>query len=300
MLSRIDRRFIEAASAVHDAPKSGDVAFMARELVQCTLPHRDPGDVPHWTRRNGDFVLTLTRTQLNESTNQLVGFPYGSLPRLLLFWLTTEAVRTGSRKLSLGSSYADFLSSLGLANNGGQRGDRTRMREQMNRLFGSNLSFVQIGQREQLSGERRGNMPVAHSSELWWTTKRPDQLALFDSWVELGEAFFNGITSAPVPLDVRALRALKRSPLALDLYAWATHRAFGASQQGKPQRILWHQLSNQFGAEYSTIADFKKAAMGALVRVQSVYPALRLEQVTGGLLIRPNSRTAVPSTTRRR
>lgn len=32
-----------------------ELAFLARQLVQITLPHSDPGDVPVWTRRNGDF-----------------------------------------------------------------------------------------------------------------------------------------------------------------------------------------------------------------------------------------------------
>jgi hypothetical protein len=36
----------------------------------------------------------------------------------------------------------------------------------------------------------------------------------------LGENFFEAITAAPVPLDMRVLKTLKRSPLALDLYAW--------------------------------------------------------------------------------
>lgn len=40
---------------------------------------------------------------------------------------------------------------------------------------------------------------------------------------ELGEDFFKMVTASPVPVDMRALRALKRSPLALDLYAWLTY-----------------------------------------------------------------------------
>ena len=27
-------------------------------------------------------------------------YPYGTIPRLLLFWMTTEALRTGSRQLN--------------------------------------------------------------------------------------------------------------------------------------------------------------------------------------------------------
>jgi hypothetical protein len=34
-------------------------------------------------------------------TRESIGYPYGTLPRLLLFWMTTEAVRT-NRALELG------------------------------------------------------------------------------------------------------------------------------------------------------------------------------------------------------
>jgi hypothetical protein len=63
-------------------------------------------------------------------------------------------------------------------------------------------------------------MQIATRGEFWWSPRDPTQGALWGSWIELGERFFEAITAAPVPLDMRALKALKRSPLALDLYAW--------------------------------------------------------------------------------
>ena len=39
----------------------------------------------------------------------------------------------------------------------------------------------------------------------------------------LAEEFYRALINNPVPVDMRALRALKQSPLALDLYALATH-----------------------------------------------------------------------------
>ena len=40
--------------------------------------------------------------------------PYGNLPRLLLAWVSTEAVRTQSRELVLGRSLSEFMRALGL------------------------------------------------------------------------------------------------------------------------------------------------------------------------------------------
>jgi Plasmid encoded RepA protein len=59
------------------------------------------------------------------------------------------------------------------------------------------------------------DMQVAPRGEFWWSVRDPSQAALWGSWIELGEKFFEAITAAPVPLDMRALKALKRSPLAL-------------------------------------------------------------------------------------
>ena len=291
--TKAEQKILDAAEAAYVEPTSEEIAFMARELVQCTLPHSDPGEAPHWSRTNGNVTLTIARTQFDARAGKLLGYPYGSLPRLILLWMTTEAVRTKERRLNLGGSYAEFLRALDLNNTGGVRGDRTRVREQMRRLFGASISFNQTLQENGREGDRFLNMNVARRAELWWEPKKPDQISLFDSWVELGEDFFEAITAAPVPVDVRALRALKRSPLALDLYAWATHKAFSVSQRGKAQRVLWHQLADQFGSGYADTADFKKKASEALRKIQAVYPGLKLETVTGGLLVLPTSRPVV-------
>src|SRR5277367_6387472 len=93
-------RIIDAAEAILQDPQVSDQdrAFIARQVVQVTLPHADPGDVPVWKRSNGYLTLSI-RPGWDHEQNCVRGYPYGTLPRLLLFWMTTEAVRTGSRRL---------------------------------------------------------------------------------------------------------------------------------------------------------------------------------------------------------
>ncbi len=67
---------------------------MARQLVQCTLPHSDPGDTPIWTRTNGNLTLVI-QPHIDRQTRKAM-YPYGSIPRLFLFWLVTEAKRKGA------------------------------------------------------------------------------------------------------------------------------------------------------------------------------------------------------------
>ena len=301
-LSPATAKMVEAAVEIHqDAPELEDLAYLARELVQCTLPHSDPGQVPFWTRTNGNITLSIV-SGVDPQGPRLVGYPYGSIPRLLIFWITTEALRTASRILHLGPSYASFLRALGLDPNtgGGKRSDAKRVREQTQRLFAASISFIQSVKTPTAEGERRLNMLVAEASELWWNPKQPDQATLWESWVELGQKFFDTITAAPVPVDVRALRALKRSPLALDLYAWATYKALSVARRGKPQFVPWRGLMAQFGADYSDPKDFKKKAQETLRKIQAVYPGLKLGDATGGLLVLPTSRPAVGVTPPRR
>jgi hypothetical protein len=294
-VTRLEEGLLQAAvDARAHQPDDDELTYVARELVQCTLPHSDPGQVPFWTRRNGSLTLSMV-SDFDPKTGKLVGYPYGTIPRLLLFWLTTEALRNDNPRIELGKSYSSFLVALGLnpRSGGSRRGDGQRTRVQTRRLFTSRISFIQEHAHAGLEGEARVNMSVARRSLLWWDPKKPDQLDLWGSWVELSEDFFRAITSAPVPLDLRALKALKRSPLALDLYAWATHKAHSVYRKGRPQFVPWIALAGQFGADYASHRDFKTKAKAALRKIEAVFPTLRLQDAVGGVVVLPSSRPAV-------
>jgi hypothetical protein len=80
-------------------------------------------------------------------TMKPIGYPYGSIPRLLLFWMNTEAVRTGKRRLDLGDTFSEFIRELGLdSRGGGPRSDYHRVSEQMKRLFSSAITLQQTGE----------------------------------------------------------------------------------------------------------------------------------------------------------
>lgn len=294
--TRSQSKIINAAQEIsQEPPTPEELAFLARELVQCTLPHSDPGQVPFWARTNGNLTLSIV-SGFDPKRTRLVGYPYGSIPRLILFWVTTEALRTRSRRLELGASYNEFLRDIGFDPNTGRgkRGDSKRVKEQTRRLFASTISFIQNGElMPEREGERRLNMTVASESELWWDPKQPDQVQLWDSWVELGDKFYSALTAAPVPVDLRALRALKRSPLALDLYAWATHKTLSVARRGKPQFVPWRSLMAQFGADYNDTQNFRRKAVDALKKIEAVYPGLKLGDATGGILVLPSSKPAI-------
>jgi hypothetical protein len=287
-LTPAQRKLLAAAGAIRLDPDKAEAAFIARQLIQATLPHKNPGDVPLWKRTNGNLTLGI-QPGVNVETGKSYGYPYGTIPRLLLFWLTTEALRTKNRRLDLGHSLASFMRQLGLdpATGGGKRGDAKRLRDQMERLFKAKISFQQNREEKGRKGKAWLDMAVASEGVTWWDEKQPDQGTLWDSWIKLGEDFFNAITAAPVPVDMRVLKALKNSPLALDLYSWATYTAFRTQESGQSRFIAWKLLHEQLGGEYSSIKDFGYKARKALHKVQTVYPELGIEFEKGGVKVLP-------------
>src|SRR6202000_581455 len=136
-------------------------------------------------------------------------------------------------------SLAEFMRAVGLnPSGGGKRSDHRRLKDQMRRLFRCHISFQAKAEQGGAHGERWQNMEGAPEGELWWSPHDPEQGALWESWIELGEKFFEAVLLSPVPIDTRALRVLKRSPLALDLYAWVCYRAFVIVQKNQPPQFV--------------------------------------------------------------
>ena len=168
------------------------------------LHRREPGNRLQYKRVNGPFTLYMTVTGGNK-------LPFGNLPRLILAWVSTEAVRTQNRELVLGKSLADFMRALGVYSTSG--GKYTRLRNQMKRLFSAHVSLIY----EDEHREATAAALIADLTDFWWNPRRPDQPSLWESKIHLSEPFFNEIIQHPVPIDMNTLTALKRSPLGLDL-----------------------------------------------------------------------------------
>ena len=74
-----------------------DLGFMARLLALCSLPRTNPGNRHQYKRTNGPYKLVMVAGADNK-------LPFGNLPRLLIAWLCTEAVRTQNPEIVLGPS----------------------------------------------------------------------------------------------------------------------------------------------------------------------------------------------------
>ena len=268
-------------SANEAAPDRG---FMARLLALCSLPRTNPGNRKEYIRRNGPYKLGMTAGIDNK-------LPFGNIPRLLLAWVCTEAVRTQSRVLILGSSLSEFMGKLGMDSVGGAR---TRLRNQMRRLFNAHVQLVY----EDKLGEASVSSSVTSRTEFWWDPKRPDERTLWESKIELGWDFFNEVIRHPVPLDMNTLKALKRCSLGLDLYLWLAYRTFTLKSA---LRLTWRQVYQQFGTDLSKASDkqtikfFRRRVLRELKKIKLAWPELNYSTAPGVLILLPSVPTIPPS-----
>ena len=262
-----------------------DRGFMARMMALCSLPRTNPGNQIRYIRQNGPFALVMTAGGKSK-------LPFGNFPRLLLAWVSTEAVRTQSRVLILGDSLSKFMRELGVYSSAG--GVANRLRNQMDRLFNAHVSLIY----EDELRKATVNSLIARRTEFWWNPKRPDARALWESKIELSEDFFNEIIRHPVPLDMNTLTALKRSSLGLDLYLWLTYRTFALRA---PLRLSWRQVYRQFGVDPArasdkrTVQNFRCEVLRELKKIKLAWPGLNYTTAPGVLILLPST-PAIPPT----
>ncbi len=267
-------KLIETAIAIEEeaAREANALGYMARVFAQSSMPYNKINE-SFYVRNNGLIKLKII-------SDPEIGVPYGSYPRLLMSWITTEAVLTKNRTLVLGNTLTGFMSELGLIASGGRWGTIPRLRDQMLRLFSSTISSTYNDQDRDVGLGLR----VVSTYDLWWNPNKPSQSSLWESTVTLSKDFFDEIVNRPVPIDLRVLKAIKQSPMKLDIYCWLTYRM---SYLKKPTEIPWAVLAMQLGAGYARTKDFKKQFVKNLKEVMLFYDA-NVSQSLKGLVLKPS------------
>ena len=270
LINQIDR-LIEAGAA------EAEIGYMARMMALCSLPRTNPGTRKEYKRVNGPYTLYM----LAGGGNKL---PYGHIPRLLLSWVCTEAVRTQSRDLFLGPDLSKFMRRVGIDPSGASY---ARVRNQIKRLFACSIVLVYTGHNEEV----QINTYFADRTHFWWNRDQPKK----QGRIRLAEEFFNEIINHPVPLDLHVLKALTRSSLGLDLYQWINYRTFALD---RPLRISWVQLYRQFGwgaqGDETAIQDFRRYAIRELKKIKTAWPGLHYATPRGALELLPTTTPSVP------
>lgn len=275
-ITQADKKLIGVGTEIATTPPTGDdMAFIHTVLCQVGLP-RAKVEGHEFMRQSGAAWVNVQAGYLDEGKGPVLqSIPYGAMPRLGLAWVSTFAVRNREREIPIGESAAEFLRLMGIENDGRRY---TALRKQMHALAAARL---QLG----FKGRTYNGQPVQRF-DTWVSNSHTPQRPLWPGVMVLSEDYYSSLIESAVPLDNRALYALKGSALSLDVYAWLAHRLHRIS--GRAVILRWKSLREQFAQEYrgkNPDKDFKKEFLAALKKVLAVYPKAKVKPVSGGVLL---------------
>ena len=241
-------------------PEPSEIGFIPRWMSQVSLPLRNQKNAIEFVRKNGSVKMVVL-------SPSFIGLPYGNIPRLLLLYLVTSAIRTKKQDILLGSSVSEFLSKLGIGHTGGSRGDVTRYKQQAIRLFSSSFSvfwdshfsvFSGTGKVKSIDISNFKSLPLADSYQLFRSIvpgeARSYGLGLM---VHISDYFWNDLKQhKPIPVDLRIVSGLKHSAFALDIYFWLVYRFYNHAADGI--FIPSQNLQNQFGTAGADVHSFMR------------------------------------------
>jgi hypothetical protein len=246
-----------------------------------SLPHKRLPDDQAWEKRGHRVTLLVEPGRLKGPKGEikLYGVPYGARARMILLYLQTQAVRTGSPQVALGRSMRDWMERMGLAIGG----ETARsLREQSARISGCTLKFFWEGDDEQTRGFKRGAIV---DSGLQFAANDGGQASLWEDQVVLDPIFYRTLRDHPVPLQEAAIKQLRDRSMSLDLYVWLAWRLHTIS---KPTPITWTAVHAQFGAGFEKLFHFKPRFTEALAAAVAAYPEAHVELGEKGITLHPS------------
>jgi Plasmid encoded RepA protein len=272
------------------------IIYQHSVLCQTCLPYRNPGDAQRrWTRKNGFLTLELDagRAFDNRAADFVdVGLPYGPKPRLVLYHLNAEALRTQSPLIELEHSLTGFVKrTLGLDSQG--RNIQT-VRDQLTRLAACDFRIGKSDSSSSITVHAR----ILNGLKLW-TPEHAGKRELMPSQVQFSQEYFESLMQHAVPLNETAVARLSHNAMALDTYAWLAQRLHRIGK-GAEARVSWGSLAEQFGAGYAHVREFRRVFKRTLGQVKVVYPDANFDLGEAGMTLRssrpPVARRLLPMT----
>jgi hypothetical protein len=253
--------------------------FLHSALCAMSLPVRRPADEhAPIIRQDGQYTLVINPKPIVATVDgqqqlRSLGVPYGTLPRLVLIHIMTEAVRTKSRHVVLGTTFTDWMRRMGFRTvSYGPRGSATLIREQLDRLLACEW-MIRWDNDAGPDGHEFGIREIKLTNEYVGVNRGGG----FVRELMMTEGFFEHLRQHAVPLNEHAIRQLRDSATALDLYTWLAYRLPRISPK-RPAAISWQQLAVHFGNDGRNIRKFRQTVREAWDRhVSAVYPEARAD-----------------------
>lgn len=293
-ISRQQHRLSTAGVQIDQgAPDADDLAFMHTVLCQVGLPRRAV-EGASYERVSGGVGIQITAGSLWDGERFVQHpVPYGPMPRIVLAHLNSEALRQKSPEVDVGPSASAFLKTLGYRSTGGQRGSYTAFKKQVQALAACTVRIgYNVGDKAYTF-----NRNLIDDFAAWTHRNTPGEArVVWPESIRFSDRYFESLQAHAVPLDMRALHALRGSALSLDLYMMLAERLH---RLDKPLLLHWSSLREQFGHDYTgsnAAANFKTNFLAALKKVKTVYPQAKVRVVKTGVSLRPSP---TPVTTKR-
>jgi len=280
-----DRTIVEAASA-YMADEDAGIGFLYSGWCQAALPHRKLPDGQEWQIRS-DYINLLVQPGLRPSREgpaEKVGVPYGSRARLILFYIQSEAIRTGSREVRLGRSLNQWMGRMGIPIGGPAMAS---IRDQADRITRCNFTFDGMGGKSGIVDR----MTIFDRAIFHDIRDNGAQASLFPQVAKLSELFYNQLTEHPVPLAEEAVRAISNNSVALDIYAWLGYRLHALRG---PTPVSWSMLKGQFGTGVTQMFHFRAKFLDHLELALAVYREAKVEVTERGLTLFPSKPPVAP------
>jgi hypothetical protein len=285
--SGFDRDLIEAA-ACYMADEDSGLGFIYSGWAQCALPHRKLADDLPWqivSERVRLVVQPGLRPVGNNDTLKSVGVPFGAHARLILLFLQTEALRTNSREVELGSSLRHWMKRIGIQPGGSAF---RSVRDQAERISRCRLTFHIQG-----TGNTSAlvNQSVVDRALFIEADENCGQGRLSLEVAKLSEGYFEQLKRHPVPLEEAAIKALSNNSAAIDAYIWLAYRLHSMQAD---RLVTWKALKAQFGTSYKQLYHFKAKWPKALALAAAVYPDAGVEIRDDGVVLKPSRPPVAP------
>ncbi len=252
-----------------------NAAFQHSVLCQTYLPYRDPGDdVTLWEHSQGKASLNIQcLKEKNPETGEFIylGLPYGTKARLIMAYLNTQAIKNQSPVIDVESSITSFIKSIGLSNKGKNFAE---VKEQLARIAASVITLNYITDDQRSLNVR---FSLVKKYDLWFP-KDEKQRVLWASRIQLTDDYYKELLEHAVPLDERALGALKNSAMGLDIYTWLAQRLHRINPS-KGQFVSWQNLKDQFGSGYGSMRKFKQVFRHTLAIVHGQYLRAKFKEI---------------------
>ena len=284
--TRAERQAIDAAAAIMCEERNG-LGITHAGFAMTSLPHKRV-DEAVWEREGYKTTLLIESGRTRQKI--LIGIPYGSVARLILLFLQTEAIRTGSPEVVLGRSLNRWIERMDLT-----PGGKTRqlVTEQARRISACRLTFFtdKVG-----GGELRSNGAFVRDAISLAGVINEAQPTLWQDRVRLDDGFWQSLREHPVPVRKEAIRAIGTRSMAIDVYIWLAYRLHSLTAATS---VSWPAIYGQFGAGFGLLKHLKRPFTEALGIALAVYPEARVDISRDSLTLHPSA-PAVPKTEARR